>query len=112
MMTKELEFKVREWRECKKGQSLQGFFTLELPSGLVLHDMTFHVREDGSRWVGLPARSFTKSDGATGWFRLVDFTDRSAAARFQELAKAALEKFFESSHLPAPTAEVAVKAGR
>jgi hypothetical protein len=70
------DFKVREFRECKKGQSLQGFFTLELPSGPVLHDMTFHVREDGARWVGMPARSYTKPDGTTARTRIADFLDK------------------------------------
>jgi hypothetical protein len=97
-MNKEPEFQVREFKECRKGQSLQGFFVLVLPSGMVLHDMTYHQREDGAKWVGMPAKSFVK-DGETAWFRLVDFVDKAAFAKFQESAKAALERFFQARDL-------------
>jgi hypothetical protein len=42
---------VVEWRPCEKGASLKGFVTLRLPSGLVLHDLTYHHRQDGATWV-------------------------------------------------------------
>jgi hypothetical protein len=96
-MTKEPEFVVREFKECRKGQSLQGFVTIELPSGLVLHDCAWHARADGSKWLGMPARSFVKSDGETGWFRLVDFTDKDAHARFQKLAREAVDRYLDQN---------------
>lgn len=96
---------VVEWRPCQKGDSLQGFLTLQLPSGLTLHDCTYHQRPDGARWLGLPARQYTKQDGTTAWVRLVDFADKAAHARFQDLALSAVDRYF-SEH-PAQNAVVA-----
>jgi len=42
------------WRPHLSG-SLRGFFTLELPSGLIINDLTLHEK-DGKRWVGLPGK--------------------------------------------------------
>jgi hypothetical protein len=86
---------VTEFRELRKGSSLQGFATIELPSGLVLHDCAYHRREDGARWIGLPARQYTKADGETAWARIVDFADKGAAARFQREAMAAIDRYFK-----------------
>jgi hypothetical protein len=84
---------VLEWRPFKKGASLQGFATLQLPSGLVLHDVTFHRREDGATWVGMPARSYIKRDGETSWMPMVGFIDKAAERRFRDLAIEAIEAF-------------------
>ena len=40
----------------------------------------------------MPARQYTKQDGSTTCTRLVDFTDRDAHARFQKLAKEAVDR--------------------
>ena len=47
---------VVEWRPCQKGDSLQGFLTLQLPSGLTLHDCTLPTgpvmnASKGPRWL-------------------------------------------------------------
>jgi hypothetical protein len=88
------EITVSDWRPLRKGSSLQGFVTLVLPSGLTLHDVTYHKREDGARWLGMPARSYTKADGETAWTRIVDFNSKEAHARFQREAMAAVDKYF------------------
>jgi hypothetical protein len=85
---------VSEGRPLRKGESLQGFLTLRLPSGLTLHDCTLHERANGARWIGLPARSYTQRDGTPAWARLVDFASKVAQARFQRLAKDAVDKYF------------------
>jgi len=92
-MSKEPEFVVSEWRECRKGDSLRGFLTLTLPSGMTLHDCSYHRREDGASWIGMPARQYTKQDGTTAWFRLVDFSDKDGHARFQKLAREAIDRY-------------------
>ena len=33
---------VVEWKPYQKGESLQGFIDLQLPSGMVLHGCTLH----------------------------------------------------------------------
>jgi hypothetical protein len=60
---------------------------------MVLHDCTYYQRQDGARWIGLPARQYTKQDGSTAWARLIDFADRDAYARFQKLAKEAVDRY-------------------
>ena len=82
--------KVVAWRALQKGESLRGLFSVELASGMILHDCTFHQRSDGAKWVGLPSRSY-QQNGETKWQRLVDFVDKDKYVKFQEVAKAALE---------------------
>jgi hypothetical protein len=86
------QMRVSDWRPMRKGVSLQGFFTATLPSGMTLHDLTYHRREDGARWIGMPARSYVAADGDTRWQRLVDFIDKSTFSRFQKQALAALDR--------------------
>jgi hypothetical protein len=93
-MSTTTEFEVIEFRPRRKGESLQGFLILRLPSGLTLHDCTLHQRAGGARWIGLPARSYTKQDGSTAWAHIVDFADKDAHAEFQRLAKAAVDCYF------------------
>ncbi|HEY7306265.1 MAG TPA: hypothetical protein VH601_19225 [Bryobacteraceae bacterium] len=88
------EIAVSNWRECRKGDSLQGFITLTLPSGMVLHDATYHQRTDGSRWIGLPGRPYRKADGTEAWTRIIDFVDKAAHKRFQEAVLGALDEHF------------------
>lgn len=66
-MSQEPEFTVTDWRPLRKGTSLRGFVTLTLPSGMIVHDVTYHQRDDGARWVGLPARQYQNADGSTTW---------------------------------------------
>jgi hypothetical protein len=61
---------------------------------MVLHDVTFHRRDDGARWLGMPARSYTRADGETAWTRIVDFNSKQAHTRFQREAMAAVDKYF------------------
>jgi|SRR6516225_654162 hypothetical protein len=106
------EFVVSEWRECKKGNSLQGFLTLTLPSGMSLHDCSYHRRKDGSRWIGLPARQYQKSDGTTAWFPLIAFPDKTDHARFQKLAREAVDRYFDQNDAdmaPLPDTRKAVR---
>jgi hypothetical protein len=83
-------FVVREWRPYQKN-TLVGFLSLELPSGLVLHGCTLH-QKNGSRWIGMPAKSFEK-DGATTWAPLVEFASKEARERFQTAALEALDGY-------------------
>jgi hypothetical protein len=94
MTTKEPQFEVVEFCPQRKGESLRGFVSLRLPSGMVLHDCTLHERAGGARWIGLPARQYTQKDGTTAYQRLVDFASKEAHARFQKLAKDAVDKYF------------------
>jgi hypothetical protein len=85
-------FVASDWKPMQKGDSLQGFLTLRLPSHITLYECSFHRRADGTRWVGLPARSYETSTGEKKWFRLVDISDKEAYKRFQGAALAAIDE--------------------
>jgi hypothetical protein len=53
--------RLLEWRPLVKN-SLRGFASVELPSGLTIADISVHVSH-GKRWASLPARPQITSDG-------------------------------------------------
>jgi hypothetical protein len=89
--------RASDFRVCQKGESLQGFVVLHLPSRMALYDCTFHQRADGSRWIGLPSSSYTDQAGKKQWKRLVDFDDKVAKKKFQELALLAVDDLLASA---------------
>jgi hypothetical protein len=79
--------------------TLRGFLTLTLPSGLVLHDCTWHVHPNGTEWIGLPGKPQIDKDGqqrrdpATGkvmYSPVVEVPGKEARERFQAAALAAV----------------------
>jgi hypothetical protein len=74
--------------------SLKGFFDLEMPSGLILRGCQLH-ESHWKRSVGVPARPYEAADGTQSWARIVDFRDRRASVRFQEMATAAAVVAYE-----------------
>jgi hypothetical protein len=83
-------FAVHEWKPFEKN-TLRGFLSLELPSGIILHGCTLHEK-NGSRWVGLPAKQYEK-DGTKTWAPLVEFTSKEAREKFQGCALAAFDAY-------------------
>jgi DNA-binding cell septation regulator SpoVG len=88
------------WRRVESTSSLRGFFTLRLPSGLVIHDLSLHERE-GSRWVQLPGKPLIGRDGRqlttpkTGrlaWDVVVEIPDSKTRAKFQDEALRAIDR--------------------
>jgi hypothetical protein len=86
-------FRVIEWKEFRKN-TLEGFLSLQLPSGLILHNCSLHRKGD-SRWVGLPARAYEKSDGGKNWEPLVEFTSKESRDRFQAAAITAVDEYLK-----------------
>ena len=41
--------------------------------------------------------TYTRADGETSWARIIDFADKQSAARFQQAAMAAVDKFFAAN---------------
>jgi len=83
--------KVLDFRPVDKN-TLKGFFTLELPSGLLIHDMCLHEK-NSKRWVSFPARPYTAKDGTEKWARIVDIPDRDRWGQFNRQALDAVAKF-------------------
>lgn len=88
-----IAFQVSDWKPHQKN-TLKGFFTLTLPSGLVIRECMLHEKGE-SRWVGLPAKPYKKSDGSTSYTPMIDFTSKAARERFQGMAIEAFDQFFE-----------------
>lgn len=86
------------WRPHTKG-TLLGFFSAELPSGLVLHGLTAHEK-CGKRWIGLPARSYVDKDGKTSWNPLVEVPDSRKRYALQDLLLAAVEPYLQAPTAP------------
>ena len=85
------------WRAHQSG-TLQGFFNLRLPSGLVINDLTLHEKGN-RRWIGLPGKPQIEDgrhckDPATGkqaYTPVVEIPDRGIRDKFTEQALAAVD---------------------
>jgi hypothetical protein len=73
-------FTISNARKLNKG-ALRGFFDVELPSGLKLNSCTL-LEKDGKRWIGLPSREYTKTDGTKAYQPIVEIPDREARDKF------------------------------
>jgi hypothetical protein len=80
----------RSWRPYQKN-TLLGFLSLELPSGLVINDISLHEK-NGSRWTSMPAKQY-ELHGEKTWAPLIEFADRDSRESFQQLALAAIDEY-------------------
>jgi hypothetical protein len=80
---------IKNFKRFEKN-TLRGFFDVELPSGMILCGCSLHEKE-GKRWIGLPAKQYSKPDGAQSWVKIVDFADREKARQFQDIVLPAVE---------------------
>ena len=94
---------IVSWREMKKGGTLRGSFSVALPSGLRLIDLTYHKRKDGARWVGMPAKSFQKNDGSTDGVPMVGCAGKAEKERFTRQVLQALENYLAQPAVTKPT---------
>jgi DNA-binding cell septation regulator SpoVG len=88
------DFLITNWKAHRKN-TLQGFLSITLPSGLVIHNCTLH-ESSGVRWIGLPARPYTKDDGSTSYATLIEFSTAETRHRFQTAALEAVGRFMEA----------------
>jgi hypothetical protein len=91
------EFVVRQFKAYQKN-TLMAFLSLELPGGLVLHGFTLH-QKNGSRWLGVPSKEFTKADGVRSWVPQIEFVDKAARDKFQSAALAAVDDYLATEEL-------------
>jgi hypothetical protein len=82
------DFVASDWRAINRN-TLKGFFTLALPSGLALRECSYH-EQGAKRWVGLPGRPLLDADGR---HRIDPATGKKAYVAIVEIAKSAREKF-------------------
>jgi hypothetical protein len=89
------EIVVSDWKP-RVQNTLRGFLSVNLPSGMVIHNLTVHEK-DGSRWVGLPAREWTDSQGQKQYAKLIEFSDKATANRFKDAVLHALDQYLEEA---------------
>jgi hypothetical protein len=66
------EIRISDWKPHSKN-TLVGFFSAALPSGMVLHNLMLHEKGE-ARWIGLPAREWTNDQGIKQFAKLIEFT--------------------------------------
>jgi hypothetical protein len=89
--------RLLEWRPMSKN-SLRGFATVELPSGLVITDVSLHSSH-GKCWASLPARPQVERDGTVrrdpdgkiAYSPILKWRDRELADGFSAAVVAAVE---------------------
>lgn len=81
--------RISDWRPYHKN-TLRGFFTATLPSGLVLHGLMLHQRGD-HRWIGFPAREWLNAENVKQYARWIEFVDEAANERFHNAVLNALD---------------------
>lgn len=84
---------ISGWKEYEKN-TLRGFFTVTLTSGLIIHRCMLHQKES-KRWVSLPAQEYKDPYGAKQYANILEFTDRETSDRFQNAVLTALDEFFQ-----------------
>jgi DNA-binding cell septation regulator SpoVG len=79
--------------------TMRGFFSVELPSGMIVREMRLMRSAQGRHWLAMPAQQQLERDGQPRlpngkpvWNELVDFRDRQARDRFQEPILALLRR--------------------
>jgi hypothetical protein len=93
------------WRPLERN-TLRGFLTLSLePSGIAVHECSYHQTATGSEWIGLPARPQLGKDGQArkdptsgkALYRpIVEIKDKAARDRFQAAALDAVHRLLAS----------------
>ncbi len=81
---------IRDFRPMRKG-SLLGFAKVELPSGMVLNDVTIMSGERGP-WASPPSKpmigrdgtAMTDASGRTKYSPIVEFTSKEVRQRFSD----------------------------
>ena len=84
------EIVITAWKPYSKN-TLVGFFSATLPSGMILHDLMLH-QKDEARWVAFPAREWVNAQGEKQFARFIDFSDRRTADRFRDAVLDALDR--------------------
>lgn len=81
---------ISNWCAHSKG-TLRGFFSVTLPSGMVINDCMLHQKND-ARWIGLPAKPYEDKNNEKKWAIIVTFVDQEAEYRFRDQVLAALDQ--------------------
>jgi hypothetical protein len=87
---------ITDWRPHERN-TLKGFFTATMPSGLVFHDLMLHEK-NAARWIAFPAREWVDALGKKQYARFIEFSNREASDRFRDQVLEALDKHLAEAH--------------
>ena len=90
------EMTATNWKPFVKN-SLRGYFSLRLVSGMIIHGCSLFEKND-ARWIALPSKRYPKKDGSEGFELLIEFSDREKANRFRDMALDALDRLRKDDH--------------
>jgi hypothetical protein len=85
------QFRILEFKAYAKN-SLQGFLDVQTDTGMIVRGCSLHVK-NGSKWIGLPQKSYTKNDNSTVWLPVVEFSTKEALNVFRDRTLDALDRF-------------------
>lgn len=82
--------KILEWKPMQRN-SLRGFVSVQLQSGLIIRDITVHF--NNRAWIGFPAKPLLNDDGSAQrdqrgkvrYVPILEIQDRPTADRFSNL---------------------------
>jgi DNA-binding cell septation regulator SpoVG len=83
-------FEISDWKAFTKN-TLRGFFTVTMSSGMILHNCSLHVK-NSSRWIGMPSQKYTAKSGESSYKPIVEFSSHGAADRFRDAVLQALDR--------------------
>jgi DNA-binding cell septation regulator SpoVG len=86
---------VTEFRSHVKN-TLRGFLSCELPSGMIVHGLAYHEKNQ-SRWVGMPSQQWLGDQGNKQYSPVIEFASREVANKFRDAVLSALDEYLEES---------------
>lgn len=84
------EIEISNWKTYERN-TLKGFFSATLPSGMILHHLMLHQKGE-ARWISTPAREVKDENGDAQYFPFLTFTDNDHRNRFRDSILAALDE--------------------
>lgn len=91
-----MNIEITSFRPLEKNNTLRGFLTIRLSDvGLVVKDICLHEK-NGKRWLSLPAKPYTKTDGGQAWASVLEF-DKDSYWDFQDAGLVALDAYLSQN---------------
>lgn len=89
---------ITDWKPIARN-SLRGFFTATMPSGLVFHEVAAHT-SNGKKWVSPPSKPMVGKDGVAlkdengkvKYSPLISFSDKATRDKWSSAVVNALEQ--------------------
>lgn len=89
---------ISDWKPLARN-SLRGFFTATMPSGIVFHEIAAHT-SNGKKWVSPPSKPMMGRDGVAlkdengkiKYSQMISFSDKAVRDKWSAAVVAALDQ--------------------